>query len=320
MKFSTALIISASAALTSATGPDYDPTTGKWTCHVPDAVYCAGDSLKTNIIIRCTGLVGQPGNCNDNLAGEPPVGVQPTLCYAPELHKAACAKNCIVYGGSGNLDGTFPLPADVCTPTETSTSTSYSVTAPTLTVTPPTFTPTTTEPEPTTTSKPEPTTTTKEPEPTTTSKPEPTATTTEPEPTATTTEPEPTTTSKPEPTSTAEPTKPTEPTTVVPPTTITITISQCPTTPLPPATITTLTPITNGTVTAQPTGGHTSKTNTPVGPSNTITPPIPGAGVRSAGNGASLGMVVLAAVVVAFGVWGERRVCLVSAGGVMDVG
>ncbi|KFZ10838.1 hypothetical protein V502_07893 [Pseudogymnoascus sp. VKM F-4520 (FW-2644)] len=293
MKFSTALIISASAALTSATGPDYDPTTGKWTCHVPDAVYCAGDSLKTNIIIRCTGLVGQPGNCNDNLAGEPPVGVQPTLCYAPELHKAACAKNCIVYGGSGNLDGTFPLPADVCTPTETSTSTSYSVTAPALTVTPPTVTPTTTEPEPTTTSKPEPTTTTTEPEPTTTSKPEPTATTTEPEPT---------TTSEPEPTSTAEPTKPTEPTTVVPPTTITITISQCPTTPLPPATITTLTPITNGTVTAQPTGGHTSKTNTPVGPSNTITPPIPGAGVRSAGNGASLGMVVLAAVVVAFGI------------------
>ncbi|KFY67464.1 hypothetical protein V496_01562, partial [Pseudogymnoascus sp. VKM F-4515 (FW-2607)] len=134
MKFSTAIIISASAALTSATGPDYNPDTGKWTCHVPDAVYCAGDSLKTNIIIRCTGLVGQPGNCNDNLAGEPPVGVQPSLCYAPELHSAACAKNCIVYGGSGNLEGTFPLPSDVCTPTVPPTTTS--------------------EPEPTSTSEP----------------------------------------------------------------------------------------------------------------------------------------------------------------------
>ncbi|OBT99851.1 hypothetical protein VE01_02241 [Pseudogymnoascus verrucosus] len=129
MKLSTALLISASAALTSATGPDYDPATGKWTCHVPDAVYCAGDSLKTNIIIRCTGLVGQPGNCNDNLAGEPPVGVQPTLCYAPQLHSAACVKNCIVYGGSGNLDGTFPLPKDPTTTTEEPTATTITHTA-----------------------------------------------------------------------------------------------------------------------------------------------------------------------------------------------
>ncbi|OBT86081.1 hypothetical protein VE02_05722 [Pseudogymnoascus sp. 03VT05] len=277
MKLSTAFLISASAALASATGPDYNPETGKWTCHVPDAVYCAGDSLKTNIIIRCTGLVGQPGNCNDNLAGEPPVGVQPSLCYAPELHSAACVKNCIVYGGSGNLDGTFPLPTDVCTPT----------------------------PEPTTvthTSKPTTATTTKEPEPTTvthTREPEPTTVTDTAEPTSTTTkEPEPTTvTHTKEPTTTIETTEPphTDEPTVVPPTTITVTISECPTTPIPPATITTVT-YTNGT--AQPTGGNGGgggkNTNTPVGPTSTITPPIPNDGVA---NAASLGMVVLAAAV-----------------------
>ncbi|KFY31618.1 hypothetical protein V494_07933, partial [Pseudogymnoascus sp. VKM F-4513 (FW-928)] len=161
MKFSTAVLIGASAALTSATGPDYDPTTGKWTCHVPDAVYCAGDSLQTNIIIRCTGLVGQPGNCNDNLAGEPPQGVQPTLCYAPELHKAACVKDCIVYGGSGNLEGTFPLPADVCTPAETTTSAE------------PTST-TTAEPTDTTTAEPTDTTTAEPTQPTDTTTAEPT--------------------------------------------------------------------------------------------------------------------------------------------------
>ncbi|OBT80660.1 hypothetical protein VF21_00302 [Pseudogymnoascus sp. 05NY08] len=276
MKLSTALLISASAALASATGPVYDPATGKWTCHVPNAVYCAGDSLKTNIIIRCTGLVGQPGNCNDNLAGEPPVGVQPSLCYAPELHSAACVKNCIVYGGSGNLNGTFPLPTDVCTPTPESTTVTH-----------------TSEPTSTTTKEPEPTTatTTKEPEPTTvTDTKEPTATTTtEPEPTTVTHTKEPTTTIKPtEPPHTNEPT-------VVPPTTITITISECATTPIPPATITTVTH-TNGT--APPTGGNGGgggeNTNTPVSPTSTITPPIPNDGVA---NAASLGMVVLAAAV-----------------------
>jgi hypothetical protein len=112
MKFTTALAVSASAALVAATGPTLyvlvlaslphhtsiltttpsDPSTNTWTCPIADGVYCAGDSLKTNIIIRCTGTVGQPGNCNDNLAGEPPLGVNPTVCYAPALGTAACAK------------------------------------------------------------------------------------------------------------------------------------------------------------------------------------------------------------------------------------
>ncbi|OBT50827.1 hypothetical protein VE04_09484 [Pseudogymnoascus sp. 24MN13] len=272
MKLSTALLISASAALTSATGPDYDPATNKWTGRVPDVVYCAGDSLKTNIIIRCTGLVGQPGNCNDNLAGQPPLSVQPTLCYAPELHKAACAKNCIVYGGSGNLDGTFPLPEDVCTPTPEPTATTVTDTA-----------------EPTTTDEPTATTVTHTREPTTTTD-EPTATTITDtaEPTTTTEEPTATTI-----THTAEPTGPTDEATV----TVTIytcdnipvtTITTCETTPLPPSTVVTHT---NGTSIVHPTGGVT---NTPVGPTSTNIPPIPNAG---GANSASLGMVVLVAAV-----------------------
>lgn len=38
--------------------------------------FCEGDSLQTNIIIRCVGSVGQPGDCNDNRAGVPPIGVK----------------------------------------------------------------------------------------------------------------------------------------------------------------------------------------------------------------------------------------------------
>lgn len=38
---------------------------GSFVCSQSDARYCAGDSLATNIIIRCSGTTGQPGNCND---------------------------------------------------------------------------------------------------------------------------------------------------------------------------------------------------------------------------------------------------------------
>lgn len=48
---------------------DSDPDTNTIVCPAPvgsfPLSYCAGDSLKTNIIIRCNGLRGQPGNCND---------------------------------------------------------------------------------------------------------------------------------------------------------------------------------------------------------------------------------------------------------------
>ncbi|KAJ0107407.1 hypothetical protein J7T55_009372 [Diaporthe amygdali] len=68
------LIIAASAGLAAAQ-LNYNSTTGKFTCAQPNQAYCASDSLKTNIIVRCNNdAVGQPGNCNDNLDGEPPIG------------------------------------------------------------------------------------------------------------------------------------------------------------------------------------------------------------------------------------------------------
>jgi hypothetical protein len=144
----------ASAAVVSAQ-VTYNSTDGTFTCAVADKAYCAGDSLGTDIIIRCTGTKGQPGRCTDvcaellgretrwltwkqNLAGAPPLGVQPALCYqsSPTAGDAACEKNCVVYGASSS----FTLPAAVCTPYYTATSsiaasTSSTPTKPTTTTT-----------------------------------------------------------------------------------------------------------------------------------------------------------------------------------------
>ena len=120
----TAAAILFTAALASAQ-VQYNETTGQFTCAKPNQAYCAGDSLSTNIIIRCDeNAIGHGGNCNDNLAGEPPVGVNFAPCWqtSETSGDAACSKNCVVYGGSGNYNGTFTLPADVCTPTYTATS------------------------------------------------------------------------------------------------------------------------------------------------------------------------------------------------------
>jgi hypothetical protein len=111
-----AAIIAAALASAASAQVTYDPNTGKFTCAVPNGVYCAGDSLSTNIIIRCSNGVGQPGNCNDNLAGIPPVGVKSSaLCYQSSLTAAdgACSYNGVAYPdgkpsftiGSGN---TYP--------------------------------------------------------------------------------------------------------------------------------------------------------------------------------------------------------------------
>jgi hypothetical protein len=132
MKSFTTLVLIASAALTTAqvtSNPD-----GTFTCAIPNAAYCAGDSLTTNIIIRCIGTVGQPGNCDDNLDGEPPFGLSSSPCWQPSATsgQAACSKNCIVYGGSGNFNGTFTLPN--CTPSTTVTTASASSSAASFTV------------------------------------------------------------------------------------------------------------------------------------------------------------------------------------------
>lgn len=122
MKY-TVFLAAISAAVASAQVV-YNETTGTFTCpaYNPNGAYCAGNS---NIIIRCNNGVGQPGNCNDNLAGSPPQGVNYAPCYetSPSAGDAACSKNCIVYAPGGN----FPVPG--CTPTYSSSSTTSSTTA-----------------------------------------------------------------------------------------------------------------------------------------------------------------------------------------------
>ncbi|KAB5554764.1 hypothetical protein GE09DRAFT_139557 [Coniochaeta sp. 2T2.1] len=124
MKSSALITVLATAAVATA---QVTVDNGTYICAKPNVAYCAGDSMKTDIIIRCNSeMRGQPGRCSDNLAGEPPVGVRPALCYQTDNTKgdAACEKNCIVYGGSGNGAGIFTLPASLCTPEFSATGTS----------------------------------------------------------------------------------------------------------------------------------------------------------------------------------------------------
>ncbi|KAG0652755.1 hypothetical protein D0Z07_0092, partial [Hyphodiscus hymeniophilus] len=96
----------------------YNSTTGIFTCPAnnPNGAFCADTSLSSSIIIRCSNGIGQPGNCNDNLSGEPPFDVWYAPCWQTSTTSgdAACSKNCVVYGASGNANGTFTLPD--CTP------------------------------------------------------------------------------------------------------------------------------------------------------------------------------------------------------------
>lgn len=124
-----ALLLAASAALASAQ-ITYNGSQIICPANNPNGTFCAGDSLSTNIIIRCVNGVAGPGNCNDNLDGEPPVGDFPTTCWQTSLTSgdAACAKNCIVYCGSGGCNkGDFTLPN--CTPFYTASSSSSSATS-----------------------------------------------------------------------------------------------------------------------------------------------------------------------------------------------
>ncbi|KAJ5054240.1 uncharacterized protein L3040_000520 [Drepanopeziza brunnea f. sp. 'multigermtubi'] len=123
------LILVATAAVASAQ-VTFDPVTNKFVCPADklNGAFCAGDSLGTNIIIRCTDGVGQPGNCNDNLAGFFPFGVRSSLCWQSSATSgiAACSKNCIVQGGSGTFNGTLTLPD--CIPISQSSSSVESTT------------------------------------------------------------------------------------------------------------------------------------------------------------------------------------------------
>jgi hypothetical protein len=67
----------------------------EYICPTSGGDFCAGPSLSTNIIIRCgSDGLGQPGNCDDNLAGDPPVGVGNSICWQTSLTSgdAACSK------------------------------------------------------------------------------------------------------------------------------------------------------------------------------------------------------------------------------------
>ncbi|KAJ6255909.1 hypothetical protein Dda_9368 [Drechslerella dactyloides] len=106
MKFATLAIVAASAVSAQVT---FDNGDFKCLGSAAGKNFCAGDSLKTNIIIRCTGEKGQPGNCNDNLAGIPPVGVKFADCYQTSntTGDAACSFQGIVYPDGGEP---FPIP------------------------------------------------------------------------------------------------------------------------------------------------------------------------------------------------------------------
>ncbi len=61
---STSLLsaVLASAAVTSAQVVYQD---GKYICGKANAAYCGGDSLSTDIIIRCDGTEGRPSRCSN---------------------------------------------------------------------------------------------------------------------------------------------------------------------------------------------------------------------------------------------------------------
>ncbi|OCL11237.1 hypothetical protein AOQ84DRAFT_386971 [Glonium stellatum] len=109
MRTSTFAIILASA-VAAVQGQITILNNGTITCAIPNGEYCAGESLSTNIIVRCTNGIGQPGNCNDNLAGIPPVGVKPFApCYQTSdvAGDAACSWNGIAYPDNGSP---YPIP------------------------------------------------------------------------------------------------------------------------------------------------------------------------------------------------------------------
>ncbi|MCJ1224582.1 Mucin-12 [Toensbergia leucococca] len=98
------------------------PRSTSITCPASGGSFCASTSLTTNIIIRCIGTIGQPGNCNDNLAYVPPVGVKDFApCYqsSPTAGDAACSYNNTIYPDVGMP---FPIPPNKTTTTTTCTT------------------------------------------------------------------------------------------------------------------------------------------------------------------------------------------------------
>ncbi|KXL44332.1 MAG: hypothetical protein FE78DRAFT_434580 [Acidomyces sp. 'richmondensis'] len=125
MRAENVFAVATVATLASAQGFTLNPN-GTITCAIANGTYCAGED--SNIIIRCVNGVGGAGNCNDNLSGEPPIGVTFTTCYdcGATSGRAACGKNGTVYPASGSGLGDTPFPtsdlASVCSASTSSTS------------------------------------------------------------------------------------------------------------------------------------------------------------------------------------------------------
>lgn len=86
----TAIVLSAAAAMANPQRQHGLPEGSKVDCSKPNANFCMGD-----IILRCDeNAVGTPGRCSDNVSGYPPAGGVAT-CYESDrlAGDAACMKN-----------------------------------------------------------------------------------------------------------------------------------------------------------------------------------------------------------------------------------
>ncbi|MCJ1248489.1 hypothetical protein MMC30_005707 [Trapelia coarctata] len=108
MKTTTSLLILTSLIplLLAQIIPIPIPENGSYAClgFTSGQSYCAGPSLTSPIIFRCINNVGQPGNCDDNLAGIAPVGVKAFApCYqaSPSSGDAVCSFEEIGYPDNG---------------------------------------------------------------------------------------------------------------------------------------------------------------------------------------------------------------------------
>ncbi|MCJ1314000.1 hypothetical protein MMC25_007680 [Agyrium rufum] len=125
MKAFATVALAIAACITQGAAQISIANNGTIVCSGPAANqnFCAGNSLTSNIIIRCSKGIGYGGNCNDNLAGIPPVGVKSAaLCYqtSPTAGNAACSFNGIVYPDSGP---SFAIPTNgTVKPTSTVTA------------------------------------------------------------------------------------------------------------------------------------------------------------------------------------------------------
>ncbi|KAI5462389.1 hypothetical protein BGZ63DRAFT_403618 [Mariannaea sp. PMI_226] len=111
----TSLLVLAAAAAANA---GYVEKNGDYFCDEPNTSYCLGG----DIILRCDAYgKGTAGRCTSNLSVYPPLGGTASCYEKPGSHgEAACEKNCVVY----YTGAPTTLPAALCQPSYTTTSSS----------------------------------------------------------------------------------------------------------------------------------------------------------------------------------------------------